>query len=554
MSIFEQLFISKYKKILQEIESLNKRNAQGYDSFAEYCFSDEIMIRYFLKLKTIEKKTTAIRVDSYEKFEHNIFKQLEDIYYKKIDEIDEKILKNEYIRIYSKEYYKQKTDRLNNLKKDIFNGYGHKCDKVLDVLIKDIDNRIKEANIKYKEVIENPKKDELQIKHNPEKKEIKYEFPRIELLNNEEEIKEVIQSKEYVESESKIIFGLKEGLNIRIIKLEETSHILIAGTTGIGKTTLLDNIIINILYKSTPDETKLMILDTSSNGLGVYNGIPHLLIPVISDAKRSIGALAWIVKEIENRLKVFFMENVKDFVEYNKKMNNKIKLPRIVIIVDEILDIVSCDKESVDDYLTKITKQGKKAGVFLIVSTNRPSSDIVAGSVKTNIYTRISFFLPSRLDSRLILDMDGAEKINSIGDILYKTIGVTIPKKYHCPFISSNGVKNVVNFLKNIGAFYPVEILEKIENANNPRYELESDIENEEDDPFLMEAIDVVVETGQASTSFIQRKFKVGYARAGRIIDQLENRGIISGYSGCEPRSVLITKEKLKEIKNISKK
>ena len=372
--------------------------------------------------------------------------------------------------------------------------------------------------------------------------ETNYEFPSIELLMEENEIKDVIQSREYIDSESKIIVGLKENSNTKIIDIQETSHMLIAGTTGIGKTTLLDNIIINILYKSKPDETKFVMFDPSNNSLRLYNGIPHLLIPVINDDKKAVGALAWIVREIENRNKLFLNETVEDFVEFNKKMEsyNKNKLPTIVVIIDEISDIVNNDKENVEHFLVKITKKGKRAGIFLIVSTNRPSTDIVSGSIKANIYTRISFFLPARLDSKLILDMNGAEKLNNHGDILFKTIGITTPKKYHCPYVSIDGIKNVVNFLKNGGNNYQIDVLEEIEKNN--------DVERDETDPLLMDAIEIVVETGLASTSFLQRKFKINYSRAGRIIDQMEERGIISGYQGSKPREVLISKERLQEL------
>lgn len=372
-----------------------------------------------------------------------------------------------------------------------------------------------------------------------------YEFPSIELLTEEDEIKDVIQSREYKDNESKIILGLRENSNTKIIDIQKTSHMLIAGTTGIGKTTLLDNIIINILYKSKPSETKFVMFDTNNNSLRLYNGIPHLLIPVVTDAKKSVGALAWIVYEIENRNKLFMNEMAEDFVEFNKKMEiyNKSKLPTIVVIIDEISDIVNNDKENVEDYLLKITKKGKKAGVFLIMSTNRPSTDIVSGAIKANIYTRISFFLPARLDSKLILDMDGAEKLKNHGDILFKTIGITTPKKYHCPYVSIDGIKKVVKFLKNFENYYSMDVLEKIENNNNNNV-----VDSDETDTLLMDAIQVVVETGQVSTSFIQRRFKVGFARACSIIDEMEERGVISGYQGSKPREVLWTLERLAEF------
>jgi len=378
-----------------------------------------------------------------------------------------------------------------------------------------------------------------------------YELPQIDLLSNDIEIKEIIQSKEYKDSKSKVLFGVKEDLNTKIIDINETSHILIAGTTGIGKTTLLDNIIINILFKSKPDEVKFVMIDASNNGLRLYNGIPHLLVPVITDVNKSVGTLAWIAQEIENRSMLFLSQNVEDLNDFNKKMeaNKKNKLHSIIVIIDEIYEIVNKNKEDVENELIKITRQGKKVGVFLILSTNRPSTDIVSGAIKANIYTRISFFLPSRLDSKLILDMDGAERLENHGDILFKTIGITKPQKYHCPYLSTDGIKNVVDDLvKKNETYYSEAVLENIEAYYSKGIEYND--YGMEEDPLLMDAIDVVVETGQASTSFIQRRFKIGYARASKITEQMEERGVISGYSGSKPRMVLMSKERLKELKN----
>jgi len=423
-------------------------------------------------------------------------------------------------------------------KNDILNGYGHGCDKVLDDFVKDINYKIDNYNIELKE----------------KEEKINYEFPSIELIDEENEIKEVIQSKNFLESKSKMLVGLKENSEIKIIDIQETSHILIAGTTGIGKTNLLDNTIINILYKSNPNETKLVIFDTCNNGLTQYNGIPHLVIPVITNSRKAVGALAWIVQEIENRKALFLNEKTQDFNEFNRKMvsNNKKKLPTILIIIDEISEIVKNDKENVEDSILKITKQGKKTGVFLIISTNRPSTDIISGTIKANIYTRISFFLPARLDSKLILDMDGAEKLQNHGDLLLKTFGISVPQKYHCPYISNEGINSIVNFVKKDGeGKYDSEIIKALDRANKKDKEVL--FNDDEPDPRLEEAIEEVITNGQASTSFIQRRLKVGDARAGRIIDQMQERGIISGYQGSKPREVLMTKERWNELKRNNK-
>lgn len=442
----------------------------------------------------------------------------------------------------TKKIYNEKEKNTNNIKKTNYNS----------------SNLNFSENIETKETakMEELKKDKSKtLDELNNMKKINYELPNLGLLCDNIEIKNILQSKEFEDSKSKVLFGVKEDLNTKIIDINETSHILIAGTTGIGKTTLLDNIIINILFKSKPDEVKFIMFDTSNNGLRLYNGIPHLLIPVITDANKSVGTLAWIVQEIENRNRLFFSENVEDFTDFNRKMegNKKSKLSEIIVIIDEIYEIINKNKEDVEKELISITRQGKRAGVFLIISTNRPSTDIVSGAIKANIYTRISFFLPSRLDSKLILDMDGAEKLKNHGDVLFKTLGITKPNKYHCPYLSVDGIKNVVEFLKTNETYYSADILENIENHIYKDIFKNIEDDNYYDigvDPLLMDAIDAVVTTGQASTSFIQRRLKVGYARAGILIDQLEERGIISGYQGSKPRQVLMSVERLEELKH----
>lgn len=307
------------------------------------------------------------------------------------------------------------------------------------------------------------KMDELVLEHIKNVEDEDYEFPPIELLNQELEIMKVLSSKEFKENKSKTIIGFKADSNVKTtIDIQETSHILIAGTTGIGKTTLLDNIIVDVLYKAKPNEIKFVMFDTNNNSLRTYNGIPHLLIPVITDVKKAIGALAWVVQEIENRYQVFFNQSVDDIMGYNEKTQEN-KLPVILVIIDEVSDIINYNKDEIEELLIRITKFGKKAGVFLIISTNRPSTNIISGTIKANIYTRISFFLPAKLDSRLILDVDGAEKLRAHGDMLFKTIGVITPQKYHCPYISLEGIKNIVNFFKRDEVYYNKDILEQIE-------------------------------------------------------------------------------------------
>lgn len=390
-----------------------------------------------------------------------------------------------------------------------------------------------EVNVEIEEVVTNDS-----VKNNEE--EIIYKLPNKELLENDDEINEIIESEKYINATSDIVFGLKDGENIKLIDLNETSHILIAGTTGMGKTNLLDNIIINLLYKSNPKYTKLLMIDVKNNSLRLYDGIPHLLIPVITDSQKAIGGLAWIVQEIQNRYQIFISNHVKNFDKFNEKMRteNKEGMAKIIVIIDDLYEVIGNNKFDLDLSITKITNLGKTAGIILVCAITRPTSNIISGNAKANIYTRISFFLPAKIDSNLILDTDGAEKLKNPGDLLFKTIGTTIPKKYHCPYISEGCIKSIV---------------ESIRVENKKTYNIitrESDIEEciDEKDPLIEEVTKEVIRNQIASTSFIQRKFKVGYERASRIMDQLEELGIVSGFQGIKPRDVLISKEKLEEL------
>lgn len=390
-----------------------------------------------------------------------------------------------------------------------------------------------EVNVEIEEVVTNNS-----VKNNEE--EIIYKVPNKELLENDDEINEIIGSEKYINATSNIVFGLKDGENIKLIDLNETSHILIAGTTGMGKNNLLDNIIINLLYKSNPKYTKLLMIDVKNNSLRLYDGIPHLLIPVITDSQKAICGLAWIVQEIQNRYQIFISNHVKNFDKFNEKMRteNKEEMAKIIVIIDDLYEVIGNNKFDLDQSITKITNLGKTAGIILVCAITRPTSNIISGNAKANIYTRISFFLPAKIDSNLILDTDGAEKLKKTGDLLFKTIGMTIPKKYHCPYISEGCIKSIVESIRG-------------ENKKTDNIIIfESDIEEctDEKDPLIEEATKEVIRNQIASTSFIQRKFKVGYARAGKIIYQLERLGIVSGFQGSKPRDVLISKERWDEL------
>ena len=381
----------------------------------------------------------------------------------------------------------------------------------------------------------------------------------IEVPNKEKEmvsLREVVESEEFENSKSKLSVALGKDVagQIIIADIAKMPHALIAGATGSGKSVCINTIITSIIYKAKPSEVKLVMVDPKVVELSVYNGIPHLLIPVVTDPKKAAGALAWAVQEMDNRYNVFAQKGVRDLKGYNaliEKENGQGKLPQIVIIIDELADLMMVAAKEVEDSICRLAQKARAAGMHLIIATQRPSVDVITGIIKANIPSRIAFSVSSQVDSRTILDQIGAEKLLGKGDMLYFPSGAPKPTRIQGAFVSDEKIEKIVSFVKSNGeAQYSEDILETIENSNKPEKELKEDGDPDDDtDPFLMDAIDVVVETGQASTTFIQRKFKVGYARAGRIIDQLEERGIISGYQGSKPRQVLMTKEKLAELK-----
>ena len=381
----------------------------------------------------------------------------------------------------------------------------------------------------------------------------------IEVPNKEKEmvnLREVVESEEFENSKSKLSVALGKDVagQIIIADIAKMPHALIAGATGSGKSVCINTIITSIIYKAKPSEVKLVMVDPKVVELSVYNGIPHLLIPVVTDPKKAAGALAWAVQEMDNRYNVFAQKGVRDLKGYNaliEKENGQGKLPQIVIIIDELADLMMVAAKEVEDSICRLAQKARAAGMHLIIATQRPSVDVITGIIKANIPSRIAFSVSSQVDSRTILDQIGAEKLLGKGDMLYFPSGAPKPTRIQGAFVSDDEVEKIVSFVKSNGeAQYSEDILKTIENSNKPEKELKEDGDPDDDtDPFLMDAIDVVVETGQASTTFIQRKFKVGYARAGRIIDQLEERGIISGYQGSKPRQVLMTKEKLAELK-----
>ena len=381
----------------------------------------------------------------------------------------------------------------------------------------------------------------------------------IEVPNKEKEavhLREVLESEEFGESSSKLTVALGKDVagNIQLADIAKMPHLLIAGSTGSGKSVCINTIISSIIYNAKPSEVKMVMVDPKVVELSVYNGIPHLLIPVVTDPKKAAGALAWAVQEMDNRYNLFAAKGVRDIKGYNKaieKEEGQGKLPQIVIIVDELADLMMVAAKDVEEAICRLAQKARAAGMHLVIATQRPSVDVITGLIKANVPSRIAFAVSSQVDSRTILDSVGAEKLLGKGDMLFFPTGYPKPVRVQGAFVSDEEVEKIVDFVKQNGtANYSEDILETIENSNKTEKELmQEQAEDDETDPFLMDAIDAVVEQGTASTSFIQRKFKVGYARAGRIIDQMEERGIISGYQGSKPREVLMSKERLEELK-----
>ena len=380
----------------------------------------------------------------------------------------------------------------------------------------------------------------------------------IEVPNKEKEavhLREVLDSREFVENKSKLTVALGKDVagNIQLADIGKMPHVLIAGSTGSGKSVCINTIITSIIYNAKPSEVKFVMVDPKVVELSVYNGIPHLLIPVVTDPKKAAGALAWAVQEMDERYNKFASKGVRDLKGYNKaieKENEAGKLPQILIIIDELADLMMVAKNDVEDAICRLAQKARAAGMHLVIATQRPSVDVITGLIKANVPSRIAFAVSSQVDSRTILDSVGAEKLLGKGDMLFFPSGAPKPSRVQGAFVSDDEVEKIVDFIKSNGtANYSEDILETIENGNKTDKELAQEKNDDDTDPLLMEAIQTVVETRQASTSFIQRRFKVGYARAGRIIDQMEERGVISGYQGSKPREVLMSLEKLNELK-----
>lgn len=372
-------------------------------------------------------------------------------------------------------------------------------------------------------------------------------------------LREVIDSEEFRNAKSKTSFSVGKdiGGNCIVGNIAKLPHMLIAGTTGSGKSVCMNSIIISLLYKASPEEVKLIMVDPKMVELGIYNSIPHLLIPVVTDPKKAAGSLQWAVTEMMRRYKAMSDAGVRDLESYNAIMDAEggKKLPQVVVIIDELADLMLVAAKEVEESICRIAQMGRASGIHLIIATQRPSADVITGLMKANIPSRIAFAVASAMESRIILDTQGAEKLVGKGDMLFAPIGSGKPLRVQGCFVSDGEVEAVTSYVKeNFSTDYDDAILKDIEKratqtGNNTGKSAASASDPEpngdelEGDDMLPAAVDVILETGQASVSMLQRRLKLGYARAARIVDEMEEKGIVGPFQGSKPRAILITKE-----------
>ena len=374
-------------------------------------------------------------------------------------------------------------------------------------------------------------------------------------------IRDVVESRTFTEHKSPVAFAVGKDIGGSCIvgDIGKLPHVLIAGTTGSGKSVCTNSLIVSILYKSTPEEVRFIMVDPKMVELAPYNGIPHLLIPVVTDPKKAAGALQWAVFEMMKRYKLFSEHRVKELAGYNAlaRQDGEIKtMPTVVVVIDELADLMLVAAKEVEESICRVAQMGRAAGMHLVIATQRPSSDVITGLMKANIPSRIAFAVASSLESRIILDTTGAEKLVGKGDMLYAPLGAGKPTRVQGCFITPEEIERVVDFVKTTGeAEYSREVMDKIEQAvkekekgGGGKTSAEPAEAQEDGDELLPAAVEVVLETGQASVSMLQRRLKLGYSRAARLVDQMEERGIVGPFEGSKPRQLLIDKAKWQEL------
>ena len=378
--------------------------------------------------------------------------------------------------------------------------------------------------------------------------------------------REVIDSPEFAKHKSKVSFAVGKdiGGNRIIGDIGKLPHLLIAGTTGSGKSVCMNSLIISLLYKAKPEEVKLIMIDPKMVELGIYNGIPHLLIPVVTDPKKAAGSLQWAVTEMMRRYRMMADAGVRDLESYNKQARMSADdelepMPQIVVVIDELADLMLVAAKEVEESICRIAQMGRASGIHLVIATQRPSADVITGLMKANIPSRIAFAVASAMESRIILDTAGAEKLVGKGDMLYAPLGQGKPKRVQGCFITDNEVQDVVTFIKDSSeAEYSDSVMAEIDkkaaesgkSGSGSSGSTAAETESSDGDEMLPAAVDVILETGQASVSMLQRRLKLGYARAARIMDEMEERGLVGPFEGSKPRQLLITREQWQAIKD----
>ena len=373
-------------------------------------------------------------------------------------------------------------------------------------------------------------------------------------------LREILESREFKNARSKVSFAVGKDINGTCVigDIAKFPHVLIAGTTGSGKSVCTNSILISILYKATPEEVKLIVVDPKMVEFGIYNGVPHLLIPVVTDAKKAAGALQWAVSEMMRRYRTLSEAGVRDIESYNKAASTDESLepmPKLVVVIDELADLMMVAGKEVEEAICRIAQMGRAAGVHLVIATQRPSADVITGLMKANIPSRIALVVSSAMESRIILDATGAEKLIGRGDMLYAPLGKGKKRVQGC-FVDEAGVQRVIDFVKSNGsADYNDEVQQEIElraaqsgkggsgGAASASSGASEPTDEDGGDELLPAAVEVILETGMASVSMLQRRLKLGYARAARIVDEMEERGIVGPFEGSKPRQLLITKE-----------
>ena len=373
-------------------------------------------------------------------------------------------------------------------------------------------------------------------------------------------IKEILDSNAFATSKSKLTVALGKDIegNLAVTDLSKMPHLLVAGTTGSGKSVSINSMILSLLYKSTAEEVKLLLIDPKKVEFIKYDGIPHLLVPVVTDSRKAAGALAWAVQEMLKRYNIFAENKVRDLESYNnlatgKKNDDITPLPRIVIFIDEFADLMMECPTEVEDSVIRLAQMARAAGMHLVIATQRPAADVITGLIRSNIPSRLALSVKYESESRIILGSQGAEKLLGYGDMLFEPIGSKMALRIQGCYVSDNEVESVVDFLSKLDSQYDEDIMEEIERqaaAEKNAKGSKGDNDNSKMDDMLIAAVDWVLDAGQASTSMLQRRLSVGYARAGRMIDEMEQRGIIGPSEGSKPRQVLLTRQQWLEMKN----